>query len=59
MSEQDFSPDRMRSPQSLAASFAASAGPSVWVTPTSTSRPGSSIAPTVCPSTTTDAELTR
>src|SRR5215469_3985588 len=59
VSEQDFSPSRMRSPQSLAASFAALAGVSSWVTPTSTSRPGSAMAPTTRPSTVTLARLTR
>lgn len=59
MSEQDFSPSRMRSPHSLAASRAASSGVSRWVTPTRTSRPGSSIAPTVCPPTATLARATR
>ena len=59
MSEQDFSPSRMRSPQSLAASFAAVSGVSSWVTPTSTSRPGSVMAPVTCPSTATLAWLTR
>src|SRR5271166_4131740 len=44
-SEQDFSPSRMRSPHSLAASFAACSGVSPWVTPTRTSNPGSSMAP--------------
>ena len=58
-SEQDFSPGRMRRPHSLAASLAACARVSVWVTPTRTSRPVSSISATVAPSTTTDAELTR
>src|SRR5262249_17069543 len=49
----------MRSPQSLAASFAALAGVSSWVTPTSTSRPGSPMAPTTRSSTVTLARLTR
>ena len=58
-SEQDFSPCRMRNPHSLAASFAACAGVSPWVTPTRASRPGSSMAPTTWPSTVTLARLTR
>src|SRR5215470_9346383 len=58
-SEQDLSPSRMRSPHSLAASFAAVCGVSVWVTPTKTSRPGPSMAPTTRPSTATLAWLTR
>src|SRR5580704_16920710 len=58
-SEQDFSPSRIRSPHSLAASFAARSGVSSWVTPTRTSSPGSSMAPTVRPSTVTLARLTR
>src|SRR3984957_10205559 len=58
-SEQDFSPSRIRSPHSLAASLAASPGVSSWVTPTRTSSPGSSIAPTTCPPTATLARLTR
>src|SRR5262249_36609407 len=49
----------MRSPQSLAASFAALPGVSSWVTPTSTSRPGSPMAPATRPSTVTLARLTR
>src|SRR6516225_379132 len=59
MSEQDFSPSRMRRPHSLAASRPASSGVSSWVTPTRTSSPGSSIAPTTVPSTATLARLTR
>jgi hypothetical protein len=43
----------------LAASFAALAGVSSWVTLTSTSRPGSPMAPTTRPSTVTLARLTR
>src|SRR5215475_9760419 len=58
-SEQDFSPARMRSPHSFAASFAAVCGVSVWVTPTKTSRPGSPMAPTTRSSTATLAWLTR
>src|SRR5262249_59945735 len=46
-------------PQSLAASFAALPGVSSWVTPTSTSRPGSPMAPITRPSTVTLARLTR
>src|SRR4051794_17484515 len=52
-SEHDFSPSRMRSPHSLAASLAALAGVSSWVMPTSTARPGSPMAPATCPSTVT------
>src|SRR6516164_8647665 len=59
MSEQDFSPSRMRSPHSLAASRPACSGVSSWVTPTRTSSPGSSIAPTTVPSTATLARLAR
>src|SRR5712692_5857603 len=58
-SEQDFSPSRMRSPHSLAASLAACSGVSSWVTPTRTSSPGCSTAPTTSPSTATLARLTR
>ena len=58
-SEQDFSPSRMRRPHSLAAIRAASSGVSVWVMPTSTSRPGSSIAPATWPPTVTLARPTR
>ena len=58
-SEQDFSPCRMRSPHSLAASFAASASVSSCVTPTRTISPGSSIAPATCPFTDTLACVTR
>src|SRR5690606_16473272 len=58
-SEHDFSSSKIRSVHSFRASLAASAGPSVWVTPTSASRPGSSIAPTTFPSTVTEAWLTR
>jgi hypothetical protein len=58
-SEQDFSPSRIRSRHSLAASRAASSGVSWWVTPSRTIRPGSSIAPTTFPPTATLALLTR
>jgi len=58
-SEQDFSPSRIRRPHSLAASFAACSGVSSWVTPTRTSSPGSSMAPTTRRSTVTLARLTR
>src|SRR6266704_3414775 len=46
VSEQENSPRKMRSPQSLAASFAAVSGVSSWLTPTKTSRPGSPMAAT-------------
>src|ERR1700727_1451328 len=58
-SEQDFSPSRMRSPHSLAASFLAFSAVSSWVTPTRTRSPGPSIAPMTAPSTQTLASLTR
>src|SRR6266568_4178183 len=58
-SEQDFSPSSMRSPQSLAASFAALSGVSSWVMPTRTIKPGSQIAPTTRWPTVTLAWLTR
>src|SRR5690606_4071577 len=58
-SEHDFSSSRMRSVHSFRASLAACASPSVWVTPTSASSPGSLIAPTTSPSTVTEARLTR
>src|ERR1700722_14678695 len=58
-SEQDFSPSRMRRPQSLAASFLAFSAVSSWVTPTRTRSPGPSIAPMTAPSTRTLASLTR
>ena len=49
----------MRSPQSLAASFAAVYEVSSWLAPTKTSRPGSLMAPTTCAPTATLAWLTR
>src|SRR5580700_755684 len=49
----------MRSPPSLAASFAARSRGLAWVTPTRASSPGSSMAPTTWPSTATLARLTR
>src|SRR6266571_1908420 len=59
VSEQENSPRKMRSPQSLAASFAAVSGVSSWLTPTKTSRPGSPMAATTRWPTVTLAWLTR
>src|SRR4051794_3010837 len=59
MSEQDFSSGRMRRLHSLRASCAAFSPVSSCVTPTSTHNPGPAISPTVSPSTTTFASLTR
>src|SRR5438105_10307146 len=59
VSEHESSPCRMRSPQSLAASFAAVWGVSSWLTPMKTSRPGSPMAATTRWSTVTAAWLTR
>src|SRR6476661_7900248 len=49
----------MRRFQTLSDRASATAGVSLWVTPTSTSRPGESMLPTTVPATLTDAEVTR